>query len=92
MLSYATDTKFNQNRFSHFLKIKILIFFLCELPLILGLGGKLNKTARDIYGRTPDIDFERDRSIGLGCTFGDGQTDTHTDIFSKPHFYDVEVI
>ena len=29
--------------------------------------------------RTLDIEFERDRSIGLGTMFGDG----HTDIFSK---------
>ena len=71
-------------------------FFLCELPLIFGLG-KTKKTARDIYKRTQDIEFERDRSIGLGSTMGDGQTDrkththtththTHTHIFSKTHF------
>ena len=52
--------------------------------------------------RTLYIEFERDRSIGLGSTFGDGhidrqteiQTDTHTHtytyththIFSKTHF------
>ena len=35
------------------------------------------KTARDIYKRTQDIKFERDRSIGLGSTFGEGHTDTH---------------
>ena len=28
--------------------------------------------------RTLYIEFERDRSIGLGSTFGDGHTDTHT--------------
>ena len=39
--------------------------------------------------RTLDTEFERDRSIGLGSTIGDAQTDrhTHTDIFSKTHFY-----
>ena len=41
--------------------------------------GKTEKTARDIYKRTLDIDFERDRSIGLGSTFGDGHTDKQTD-------------
>ena len=40
--------------------------------------GKTKKTARDIYMRTLYIEFERDRSIGLGSTFGDGHTDTHT--------------
>ena len=58
--------------------------------LNLGVGRKLKKKARDICERTLDIDFERDLSIGLGCTFGDGQTDrqthTHTDILSKTHF------
>ena len=66
-------------------KSKFLIFFSCEPPLILGVGENL-KTARDIYIRTLDIEFERDRSIGLGSTIGDGQTDTQTDIFSKTHF------
>ena len=61
-----------------FEKFEILIFFLCELPLILGVGGKLKKT-RDIYMRTLYIEFERDRSIGLGSTFGDGHTDRSTD-------------
>ena len=69
-------------------KSKFLIFFSCELPLILGVGGKLKKKkkARDIYKRTLDIEFERDRLIGLGSTIGDGQTDRETDIFSKTHF------
>ena len=40
--------------------------------------GKTKKAARDICKRTLDIEFGRDRSIGLGSTFGDGQTDTHT--------------
>ena len=54
--------------------------------------GKTKKKARDIYMRTLYIEFERDRLIGLGSTFGDGHTDrqtdthTHTDIFSKTHF------
>ena len=38
---------------------------------------KTKKTARDIYKRTLDIEFERDRSIGLGSMISDGQTDTH---------------
>ena len=37
------------------------------------VGGKLNKTARDIYMRTLDIEFERDWSFGLGATLGDEQ-------------------
>ena len=60
---------------------------------MLGVGGKLKKTDRDIYKRTLDIEFERDRSIGLGCTFGDGQTDrqtdrhTHTQTFFLNHIF-----
>ena len=41
--------------------------------------GKTKKTARDIYIRTLYIEFERDGSIDLGSTFGDGQTDRQTD-------------
>ena len=67
-----------------FEKIEI-IFFLCEIPLILGVGEKLKKMAWDICKRTPDIDFEQDRSIGLGSTFGDGQTDRHT--HTHTHFF-----
>ena len=37
--------------------------------------------ARDICERPLDIEFERDRSIGLGSTFGDGQSDKHTEIY-----------
>ena len=42
---------------------------LCKL-----INGVMNqqKTARGIYMRTLDIAFERDRSIGLDSTFGDG--------------------
>ena len=60
-------------------KSKFLIFFSCELPLILGVGGKIKKTARDIYKRTLDIEFERDRSIGLGSMIGDRHTHTFLD-------------
>ena len=62
-----------------------IFFFSCELPLILGVGGKLKKTARDIYKRTLHIDFERDRSNGLGSTIGDGQTDRQTDRHTHTH-------
>ena len=50
--------------------------------------GKTIKAAWEILKRTLDIEFERDRSISLGSTIGDGHTDTHTHthIFSKTHF------
>ena len=65
-----------------FEKIKIFYFFLMWNTLNLGVGGKL-KTARDIYNRTLDIEFEWDQSIRLGSTIGNGQTDTHIHIFLK---------
>ena len=55
-----------------FEEIKILFFISCELPLILGVEGKLKK-ARDICKRTLDIEFEQDWSVGLGITLGDRQ-------------------
>ena len=93
-------TKFNEICGSHFLENQFFYIFSRELPLILGIGEKLKKKkTRDIYKRTLDIGFERDRSIGLGSTIGDGQTErqthththththkhTHT-LFSKTHF------
>ena len=68
-----------------FEKIKIFNFFSCELPLTLGVEEKLKKKARDIYKRTLDIEFERDRSIRLGSMIGDGQTDRHTQ--THTHFF-----
>ena len=57
----------------------------CFMSTTLNFRGrrKLEKKARYIYKRTLDIKFERNRSIGLGSTFGDGQTDrqTHTHYF-----------
>ena len=56
-----------------FEKMKMLIFLLCELPLILRVDRKRKKRARDIYKGTVNIEFERDWSVGLGATLGDGQ-------------------
>ena len=75
-----------------FEKMEIKNFFLCKLPLILGVARKRKEQAEDIYMRTLYIEFQRDRSIGLGSTFGDGHTDrqtdthTHTHTFSKTYF------
>ena len=79
---YYKPTKFNQNRFSHFLRKSKFNFFLCELPLVLGVGGKLKK-ARDICERTLDIDFESDWLIRSAT---DRQTDKHTQTFFKTLF------
>ena len=49
-------------------KIEILNFFLCELPLILGVARKRKEQAEDIWKGTPDIEFEQDWSVGLGAT------------------------
>ena len=62
-----------------FEKFEILFFFLMWTTLNFRSRGKTKKkTARDIYMRTLYIEFERDRSIGLGSTFGDGHTDKQT--------------
>ena len=79
---YYKPRKFNQNRWSHFLrKSRFLIFFSCELPLILGAGEKLKKNGSRYSQEDQDIEFERDRSIGLGSMIDDGQTDKHTHFF-----------
>ena len=52
---------------------KVEIFFLCELPLILGVARKCKKQAEDICKATPDIEFEQDWSVGLGAMLRDKQ-------------------
>ena len=78
-------------------KIKIFIIFLCELPLILGLRGKLKKGSRYLR-EEPRYRFWTRSVNWFRQTFGDGQTyrqtnrhththtHIHTDIFSKTHF------
>ena len=70
---YNISTKFYEIVGAIFEKMKILNFFLCELPLILTVGRKRKKRARDICKGTLDIEFERDSSFGLGATLGDEQ-------------------
>ena len=71
-----------------FEKIDIFYFFLMWTTLNFRGRGKTKKKARDIYNRTLDMEFGRDRSTGLGSTIGDGLTDrhTHTHIFLKHIF------
>ena len=56
-----------------FEKRKIFNFFLCELPLILGVARKRKEQVEDICKGAPDIEFEQDRSVGLGATLRDRQ-------------------
>ena len=74
-----------------FEKIKIFNFFLMWTAHNFRGRGKTKKTAGDTYKRTLDIEFERDRSIFLGSTFGDGHTDrqtnTHTQTFFLKHIF-----
>ena len=70
---YYKHTKFKQNHWSHFWENRNLKFFLCELPLILGVARKRKEQAEDIYKGTPDIEFEQDGSGGLGAILADGQ-------------------
>ena len=51
-------------------KMQILNFFLCELPLILGVDRN-RKNERDICRGTLGIECERDRPVGLGTTLGE---------------------
>ena len=70
-----------------FEKFEILNFFVMWTTLNFRGRGKTKKTARDTYMRTLYIEFERDRSIGLGSTFGDGHTNrqTHTHTHTHTH-------
>ena len=77
----------NLNKIVRAIFEKIDFFFLCELPLILGLGRKIKKTTRDICKRNLHIEFERDRSIGLGSTIGEGQTDRHRHTHTHTHTF-----
>ena len=55
-----------------FEKFEILNFFLCELPLILGVARKRKEQAGDIYKGTLNIEFEQDQSVGLVAALGIG--------------------
>ena len=70
---YNKLTKFDENRWSHFSENENLKKNLCELPLILREDRKQENRARDICKETLDIEFERDWSVGLGATLGEGQ-------------------
>ena len=55
-----------------FEKIEIFNFSFCELPLILEVAEN-QIIARDVCKKTLlYVEFERDLSIGLGATFGNG--------------------
>ena len=56
-----------------FEKMKILHFFLCELPLILRVDGEGKKQSEDICRGILDIEYELDWSVSLGATLGDRQ-------------------
>ena len=68
-----------QNRSNYFWEIQVFNFLLCEPPLVLGVGENL----RDICRRTLDMEFQRNRSIGLGSTFDRGHTDRYTVFASR---------
>ena len=74
-------------------KIGIFIFlFLCELLLILVVGGKLKMKGLGYLQRTPTIEFQQYRSIGLGAMFSDCHRDRWTDkwTFFLKHFLKVK--
>ena len=61
-----------------FEKIEILSFFPTWTTLNFKGRSKTTIMARNICKRILDIEFERDRSISVGSTIGDGQTDRQT--------------
>ena len=69
-----------------FEKIEILHFSYVKYSTLNFRGRRKTKeTPRDIYMRTLYIQFQRDRSIGLGSTFRDVHTDIHTDRQTHTH-------
>ena len=50
---YNKSTKFDENIWAIFEKMKILHFFLCELPLILGVDRKQKKNELKIFAGGP---------------------------------------
>ena len=54
-------------------KSKFFIFFICELPLILGVARKRKEQEEDICMGTSDIEFQKDWSVGLGAILAQGQ-------------------
>ena len=86
---YYELTKFDQNHWIHFWENWRFYFLLCELSLNLGVGvGKLKKYLQE--------NPERDRSIGLGSTVSNCQTDrqtgrhtTHTHTHTHTHIHTV---
>ena len=60
----------------------------------LGVGGKLKIKGPGYLQRTPDIEFQRYRSIGLGTMFSDSHRDRRTDkwAFFLKHFFKVRYI
>ena len=50
----------NVNKIVRVIFEKIEFFFLCELPLILGVPRKRKKQVGDICKGTPDVEFEQD--------------------------------
>ena len=58
--------------FGAILETMEILIFLCELPLILGVGRK-RKNMLKIFVRDPRYRIERDWPVGFGATLGDGQ-------------------
>ena len=56
-----------------FEKMKILVVFLIWTTLNFEGRSKTKKWAKDTCKGTVDIEFERDWSVGLGATLGNGQ-------------------
>ena len=70
---YNKSTKFYENRSSHFWENENFNFFLMWTTLNFEGRSKTKKRARDICKGTLDIEFERDWSVSLGATLGEGQ-------------------
>ena len=70
---YNKSIKFDANPWSHFWGNENFNFFLTWTTLNFEGRSKTKKRARDICKGTLDMEYERDSSVGLGATLGDGQ-------------------
>ena len=85
-VGYYKPTKFDQNRWSRFLRKSKFFSYMNSLNF--RVWGILKKASRYLYcKKTSDIEFEWVRLISLGAMFGDDQTDKQADRHTNTRTY-----